>query len=125
MALGRILLVDDEQNARTALKTLLAEEGYTVAEAGDGEEGLAVMGSFAPDVVLADVRMPKMDGLTFRRAMLDDPKLRDIPTILLTASEDYRRRADGLGMTFLRKPINFAEIQKAIEDHLRSEAVAV
>jgi len=44
----RILIVDDEQNARVALRTILAEEGYEVAEAADGEEGLQLLGSFAP-----------------------------------------------------------------------------
>ena len=60
----RILVVDDEQNARVALRTILAEEGYEVAEAADGEEALALLPGFAPAAVLADVRMPRMDGIT-------------------------------------------------------------
>ena len=60
----RILVVDDEQNAREALCTILTEEGYEVREAGDGERALELVADFAPDVVLADVRMPKMDGIT-------------------------------------------------------------
>ena len=59
----RILIVDDEQNARDALKTIFTEEGYEVAEAADGEAGLAALSSFKPDAVLCDIRMPKMDGL--------------------------------------------------------------
>ncbi|MBL9037490.1 MAG: sigma-54-dependent Fis family transcriptional regulator, partial [Archangium sp.] len=61
----RILVVDDEPNARTALKMLLAEEGYEVAEAADGAEALQAMERFAPAVVLTDVRMPNLDGLAF------------------------------------------------------------
>ena len=64
MAKQRILVVDDEQNARTALRAILSEEGYEIAEAADGEEALAVLADFAPDLVLSDVRMPRMDGLT-------------------------------------------------------------
>jgi len=67
MKTRRILVVDDAQNAREALRTLLEEEGHELAQAVDGEEGLKQIESFVPDVVLADVRMPKMDGLTLLR----------------------------------------------------------
>ncbi len=63
----RILVVDDEQNARSALRTILAEEGYEIREAVNGEEALSLLSEFAPDLVLCDVRMPKMDGLTLLR----------------------------------------------------------
>ena len=59
----RILVVDDERNARVALHSILAEEGYEIAEAADGEQALALLPDFAPDLVLTDVRMPRMDGL--------------------------------------------------------------
>ena len=65
MSPERILLVDDEENARSALRTLLADEGYEVREARDGEEALAQLADFAPAVVFSDVRMPRMDGLEF------------------------------------------------------------
>ena len=65
MTSERILLVDDEENARGALRTLLGDEGYQIREAKDGEEALAQLAGFAPAVVLSDVRMPGMDGLTF------------------------------------------------------------
>ncbi len=64
MGRERVLVVDDEANAREALRTILTEEGYEVAEAPDGEEALALLSGFAPAAVLADVRMPRMDGLT-------------------------------------------------------------
>ena len=60
---GKILIVDDEQNARDALDDLLGEEGYATATAGDGAEALRVMARFEPDVVLTDLKMPRMDGL--------------------------------------------------------------
>src|SRR5207248_8128728 len=62
MAKARILVVDDEPNARAALRTILGEEGYEIAEAADGEEGLARLQEWSPDLVLADVRIPRMDG---------------------------------------------------------------
>jgi two-component system response regulator AtoC len=59
----RILIVDDEENIRLVLRTLLRRHGYEVEAAGSGEEALPLIESFGPDVVLADVRMPRMGGL--------------------------------------------------------------
>ncbi|MEZ4229131.1 MAG: sigma-54 dependent transcriptional regulator [Polyangiaceae bacterium] len=58
-----MLVVDDEENLRLVLRTLLKRNGYEVETAGDGEEALGLVDSFGPDVVLTDVRMPKLDGL--------------------------------------------------------------
>jgi two-component system, NtrC family, response regulator len=63
----RILVVDDEPNARAALRTILLDEGYDIAEASDGEEAIRILPGFAPSVVLADVRMPRIDGITLLR----------------------------------------------------------
>ncbi|HET6410665.1 MAG TPA: sigma-54 dependent transcriptional regulator [Anaeromyxobacter sp.] len=63
----RVLVVDDEQNARVALRAILTDEGYDVAEAADGEEAIRILPGFAPAVVLADVRMPRVDGITLLR----------------------------------------------------------
>jgi DNA-binding NtrC family response regulator len=60
---GRILVVDDEANAREALAELLADEGYETATASDGEKALPLLGSFEPEVVLTDLKMPGLDGL--------------------------------------------------------------
>jgi two-component system, NtrC family, response regulator len=66
-----ILIVDDDRNARTALRELLTEEGYDAAEACDGEEALSQIQRLAPDIVLSDLRMPHMDGLTLLRRAKD------------------------------------------------------
>ncbi len=60
---GRILIVDDEANAREALAELLADEGYETATASDGQKALPLLSSFAPQVVLTDLKMPGMDGV--------------------------------------------------------------
>ena len=59
----RILVVDDEQNAREGLTTILREDGYDVVEAADGEAGFEKLTQTNPDAVLCDIKMPKMDGL--------------------------------------------------------------
>ena len=59
----RVLVADDEENLRLVLRTLLRRHGYEVETAQTGEEALALVDSFGPDVILTDVRMPKMGGL--------------------------------------------------------------
>src|SRR6476469_4569339 len=59
----RVLVVDDEENLRLVLRTLLKRHGYEVETAASGEEALTLVDTFGPDVILTDVRMPKMGGL--------------------------------------------------------------
>jgi two-component system NtrC family response regulator len=108
MGAERILLVDDEQNARSALKSLLSEEGYEVGEAKDGEEGLKVLGDFAPGIVLADLRMPKMDGLTFLRKAKEQGS--DAIFIIMTAFADVESAVEAMKAgadNYLTKPVSF------------------
>ena len=60
---GRILIVDDEANARAALSEILREEGYETETAADGFKALGKIGSFAPDLILTDLKMPGLDGI--------------------------------------------------------------
>ena len=83
MSKERILVVDDEANARGALRTILSEEGYEITEAADGEQALALIHEVSPALVLADVRMPKMDGITLlERARAESP---DALFLMMTA----------------------------------------
>jgi DNA-binding NtrC family response regulator len=63
----RVLVVDDEPNTREAMRNILLEEGFEVAEAADGEEGLAQVEAFRPAAVLCDVQLPKLDGISLLR----------------------------------------------------------
>ena len=60
---GRILIVDDEANARAALSEILREEGYETETAADGFKALGKLGAFSPDLILTDLKMPGLDGL--------------------------------------------------------------
>src|SRR5271165_1542922 len=62
---GRILIVDDESNARAALSEILREEGYATETAADGFKALGKLEEFAPDVILTDLKMPGLDGIAF------------------------------------------------------------
>src|SRR5258708_2352605 len=94
MAKERILVVDDEQNARQALRTLLVEEGYEVAEAADGEEALEQLGAFAPAAVLTDVRMPKMDGLSLLKKAREQGS--DAVFVVMTAFASIEMAVDAM-----------------------------
>jgi DNA-binding response OmpR family regulator len=65
----RIMVIEDEPDARQALGRLLAEEGYTVCTAADGQAGLALLGDFRPDTVVCDFLLPDMSGLQVLRQM--------------------------------------------------------
>ena len=78
----RVLVVDDEENIRLVLRTLLRKSGYEVAVADNGESALALVDSFAPDVILTDVRMPKMGGLDLLAAL----RARENPATVIVMS---------------------------------------
>ena len=120
MLKARILVVDDELNARSALRTILSEEGYDVVEACDGEEGLAKLDELAPDVVLADVRMPKMDGLTLLRKAKAQGS--DASFIMMTAFASVEAAVEAMRLgaeNYLVKPLDvnaaLVFLEKALE----------
>jgi CheY-like chemotaxis protein len=83
MSKGRILVVDDEANARTALAELLSDEGYTVETAADGFKALGKAAETAPDLVLTDLKMPGMDGVELLRKLKADDA--DAVVLVMTA----------------------------------------
>ena len=116
----RILVVDDESNARAALRTILSEEGYEISEAQDGEAGLASLTELAPDVVLADVRMPKMDGLTLLRKAKEHGSAASFVMMTAFASVEAAVEAMRLGAeNYLVKPLDVNSVliflEKALE----------
>ena len=88
MAKGRVLVVDDHEIDRRLSSLDLEHAGYMVSEAGDVDEALKRMERMTFDVVVLDINMPGVDGLTFLRHMRASPKLETLPVIMLTASDD-------------------------------------
>lgn len=86
----RIVLVDDQELVRTGLRSLSQHEGDTavVAEAPDGETGLAVIRQHRPGVVLMDIRMPRMDGIIATAQVVADPTLEGVRVIVLTTFDE-------------------------------------
>jgi DNA-binding NtrC family response regulator len=125
---ARILVVDDEVNARNALTELLRDEGYAVETAADGFKALPKLDDFAPDLLLTDLKMPGLDGIELmaRSRERDDER----PVIVMTAfgAVDTAVTAMRQGAAdYLTKPINVEElvlvIERALERRrLRAEA---
>jgi CheY-like chemotaxis protein len=99
-----ILIVEDDESTREAVSALLTASGYTVVEAGDGEEALTVLRSGArPCLIILDMYMPRMDGWEFREVQIGDPDLSGIPTIAYSADGALEERALSLGLPFFQK----------------------
>jgi CheY-like chemotaxis protein len=84
--LSRVLIIDDNEVNLYLLRTVLEGFGFEVDEACDGEQALAVAGRRIPDLVISDLLMPVMDGYTLLRHWRADPRIRQIPFIVYTAT---------------------------------------
>ena len=113
----RILVVDDDPNLRLLVNSALHREGYTVAEAEDGEQGLERVQSHRPDLILLDVNMPKMDGLAVLQQLRSRNETREIPVLMLTAQEGEAttRAAFDAGATdYLAKPFTVPQLSARV-----------
>lgn len=117
-----ILVVDDQADARLYLRELLEQEGHAVAEAVDGDEALTQARAEPPDLVIADVLMPGLDGLGLCRALKGAPELCHIPVLIYTATfdapEDERLARDLGASRFIVKPAEPAALLAAIDEVL-------
>jgi two-component system, chemotaxis family, chemotaxis protein CheY len=124
---SHILLVDDSATVRTIVKVYLTGLPFEFLEAGNGIEALELLKTRRVDLVIADVNMPGMDGVTFlqRLRASADPELRKLRVILLTGeqSEDIRSRGVLAGANaFVRKPVSNTDLRAAIETVLKQAA---
>jgi len=115
---ARILMIDDEANGRRLVKLLLEREGYRVLTAPSGDEGLILAKAEHPDIILLDIRMPKMDGYETLRQLKRDPDTKVIPVMMLTAKGGGQDIAMSfkLGAVFhLDKPYETTDLIQKIE----------
>jgi DNA-binding NtrC family response regulator len=123
---GRILVVDDEVNARSALTELLNEEGYVVDSAADGFKALGKVADFAPDLVLTDLKMPGMDGLQLL-AKLHEGDL-DLPVIVMTAFGEIENAVRAMrsgARDYLAKPVNVGELSVVVARELEQRRIRI
>ena len=123
----RILVVDDDTYIRSLLKVLLEDDGYQVLAAADGEEAVATAAAEKPDLILLDIRMPKMDGMQACAKLRNNPVTSGIPVIFLTAfdSRDQLEQTIELGGNdFLVKPIDPIELSVRIRAMLQTRNIS-
>ncbi|HYH12783.1 MAG TPA: response regulator [Thermomicrobiales bacterium] len=109
-----ILVVDDEPDILDLLITLLDDEGYAVLAASDGLGALELLSGAPVDLIVADVMMPRLDGVELVRTIRERNQLRDLPVILMSAAPPPA--LDGLGnSTFLSKPFDLSMLLDTIE----------
>lgn len=114
-----ILIVDDEPVARELARKKIADNGYTVLTAVNGEEALTVLGQTRPDLILLDVEMPKMNGYTFVAELAKKNFNPKIPVVVLTAHEELgpifkRHGVRGYLIKPLKPEMALAKIQELI-----------
>ena len=109
-----ILVIDDDPEARDIVERFLRKDGFEVATAGSGEEGLRLAHKLKPAAITLDVMMPDMDGWSVLRALKADPVLQDVPVLMLTMVDD-KSKGYSLGATdYLTKPVDREQLHNAL-----------
>ena len=114
---ARILVVDDESHIRGALKRGLAS--FAVMEAGNGREALEIISNQTPDLVITDIKMPDMDGLTFLTHVRAYSQ--DVPVLAMSAYVDADVIDNYPFDGFIQKPAKLADIRQLVNQHLRKK----
>ena len=117
----KLLVVDDEPHILRTLTFVLEKEGYIVTSASDGEEAMAGVRSSKPDLMFLDVMMPKKNGYEVCQEIKEDPELRDIYVIMLTAKGQEADREKGLSIgadEFISKPFSPFDVVARVKELL-------
>lgn len=120
------LVVDDSITVRRVTERFLQRSGLRVETAKDGLDAIAVMRDHKPDVILLDIEMPRMDGYEFASHVRNDPRLADVPIIMITSrvGDKHRARAIELGVNdYLGKPYQDSQLLEAIRRQLEEKGI--
>jgi CheY-like chemotaxis protein len=103
---GEVLVVEDDLAIRETLRELLEHQGFKVSAAANGREALAdLAGRASPQLILLDLMMPVMDGVEFRTEQRRDPRLAQIPVVVISAEHRPEEKVSGMAVDgFLAKP---------------------
>lgn len=94
----KLIIIEDESMLQTALFEILSSQGYQVKVAGDGKQGLDMIYQFKPDLILLDINMPVMDGLTLLKKLREDPSMNPLRIIMLTNYNDAQKESDSINL---------------------------
>lgn len=117
-----ILLVDDEELWLEAAKRIVKESGFRAITASSGEEALKAISKQVPDIVIADVRMPVMNGFDLYQKVRENPKWQKLPIFFMSAIDDFdaKRVARDLGASgYIPKPFHTEDLQDAMSGLLK------
>ena len=109
----KVLVVDDESEVRASLGEFLEGNGYSVCEAADGEEALAMTFTEKPDLILLDLRLPKVDGYQVCQTLKGNPITSGIPIIMITALNATPQKVKGIEFgadDYVEKPFDLDEL---------------
>ena len=121
----RILIADDDEKVLTLLSSSLKKAGYDTSQALNGVGALEAVRNKKPDLILADVAMPEMDGFELCRQIRNDSETANIPFIFLTAKGELQDRVTGLGLgadDYISKPFHISEVTARIKSILQRMA---
>lgn len=116
----RILIVDDEENAREALSKILVHDGYAVSSAANGIEALNHLRSRDADLIITDINMPEMNGLAFLRELIRSRPESNV--IMLTAYGEVESYLEAMNLgafEYINKPIRYDDLKKVIDKILK------
>ena len=120
----KILIVEDNENNRSLLRDILVFHGYEVAVACDGQEGVVLARELMPDLILMDIQMPGLDGMSAGGILKGDPETSGLKIIALTSFAMRGDREKFLTAGFdgyLSKPINTRELPGLVEQWLAGQ----
>ena len=120
----RILIIEDNVSNRILLRDILTFHGYEIMVASDGQEGVALAREIMPDLILMDIQMPGMDGMTAGRILKEDPATSKLKIVALTSfamrGDQEKFLAAGFD-SYLSKPINTRELPGLVKQWLGVE----
>ena len=120
-ARGKIMVVDDDLVFCSIIKELLQRQGHSVRLAYDVPEAMEIIGKWEPDLVLTDIMMPEIDGLTLVRSLRSNPKWASIPAIVISArvmKDDRDAAAEAGANAFISKPFSLQLLRNTIHQHM-------
>ena len=110
-----VLIVEDEEDIRYLLKAVLESEGFRVVEATTGKDAVSSAAEIAPQLILMDISLPLLDGLSATRQIRAEEALRQVPIVAVSAYHTARRRAIRAGCSdLIGKPVDIEELRAVV-----------